>query len=956
MVSISTSALAAENGAYLEEQQRLYQKDPLLFDPHWRAFFELLNVEPPRPSSPPTVPVAEAPSLPSFQLNQAFDGQVEQLVHAYRSYGYLAARFDPFDDKEDVSPNETLSNETLSNETVSNKTTLPPMLQSAQYGLEPGPQLSASLVASHGLSDAPRIAFSELLQRLQQLYCGVVGYEYMGLENPDMESFIQEHIESTREHTPPSLEKKQHILHQLNRSELFERFLHQHYTGQKRFSLEGGETLIPMLHELIEEASGLGYSEFIIGMAHRGRLNVLANVLEKPYREIFSEFEEDSKLDAQGSGDVKYHKGFSTQRESEQGLTVKMTLCPNPSHLESVYPVVEGMARARCIQLGGSDNGAKASKQVLPIVLHGDGALAGQGVVYETLQMAHLKGYESGGTLHVVINNQIGFTTPPSQARSTRYCTDLARSFGIPVFHLNAEYPEECLFATHLALLLRHQFGCDVFLDLNCYRKYGHNETDEPAFTQPTQAQWIRKRPSIRDLYRQQLHKEGLDHTVIDLSEKHCEEALKQAFEQRKEKPDAPLSLTTPLSPTQHPSDTSSDTAVKKDQLLALAESCCRIPDAFQLHPKLQQLYKTRLQMARGELPCDWGMAELLAMAVILSEGVDVRLSGQDCARGTFSHRHALLVDQKNEQEYYPLAHIAPQGQTQGRFEVYNSPLSEYAVLGFEFGYSAANPEACVFWEAQFGDFANGGQIIIDQYIAAAEQKWGLSFDLILLLPHGYEGQGPEHSSARLERFLALCGNDNLYVTHPTTPSQLFHLLRRQQKSTFHKPLVLLTPKGLLRHPDCVSTIQEIAEGSFQEVLTEELVEGVETVETVETLVLCTGRFYYDLRAERAKRYPERPQEKMALIRVEQLYPLPTALQFILTRYTHVTRYVWAQEEPQNMGAWSYIEPCLRKLVPGREWDYVGRLRSASPAVGSYARHRLEHKQLMDALFVHKER
>lgn len=919
MASINQSAIAAENGAWIEEQERLYQKDPALLDPSWRAFFETSL------ASAVSAPSSPTPTSPVFldQSRASLDVKVQQLVNAYRTYGHLSVACDPMQAEAPV---------------------IPLVLQPAQYGLDESPLLDSALVDSCGLFEAPRIPFDELLKRLRQLYCGVTGFEYMGLGNPEIERFIQVQVESPNAHKPCSLEEKRNILHQLNRSELFERFLHRHYTGQKRFSLEGGETLIPMLHELIEEAGVLGYSEFIVGMAHRGRLNVLANVLEKSYREIFSEFEENSQemsssSDSSGSGDVKYHKGFTVERKTEHGSSIKIVLCSNPSHLESVYPVVEGSACARCVQLGG---GVEARKRVLPIVLHGDGALAGQGVVYETLQMAHLKGYDSGGTLHMVINNQIGFTTPPSQARSTRYCTDLARSFGIPVFHVNAEHPEECLFVTHLALLLRHHFGCDVFIDLNCYRKFGHNETDEPAFTQPVQASWIRQRPSIREIYREQLHAEGFDEEATDNLEKACEEALEEAFRLCKEPLKQPKKGKEKQVTPQHPEDTS----VSQERLLAIAEKCCRIPDGFHIHSKVQHLCKTRLQMAKGDIPCDWGMAEMLAMGVILSDGVDVRLSGQDCARGTFSHRHAMWVDQESEESYYPLAHIA---ETQGRFDVYNSSLSEYAVLAFEFGYSVAHPEACVFWEAQFGDFANGAQIIIDQYIAAAEQKWGLPFDLILLLPHGYEGQGPEHSSARLERFLALCGNDNLCVTYPTTPSQFFHLLRRQQQTTFHKPLVVMTPKGLLRNPDCVSTIQEIAEGTFKEIITEK------PVDTIETLVLCSGRFFYDIRAERTKRHEGQPQ-KIALVRIEQLYPLPASLQDVISQYPHVKRYVWAQEEPENMGAWSYIQPELRARTPGYEWEYVGRTRSASPAVGSYAKHRAQHEQLMDALFEPKKK
>lgn len=898
MTFVNRSALAAENSAWMEEQERLYKQDPALLDPSWRTFFETGSL-----ASSITSQAISHSSQDAHQSEILLDTQVKELVNAYRSYGHLVAHCNPMAQKTENYPD---------------------VLKTHTYtALD---ETSDRLVDAFGFFDAARVPFSQLIEKLKQIYCGVTGFEYMDCGNAEIEHFIQQQLERPSlpfNHTP---EEKLQILHQINRSELFERFLHRHYTGQKRFSLEGGETLIPLLYTLIEKASGIGYNEFIIGMAHRGRLNVLANVVGKPYQEIFAEFEEDPLRSPPGTGDVKYHKGFTVERKTDQGTSIKISLCPNPSHLESVYPVVEGIARARLVQLG---EWLITGKKVLPIVLHGDGALAGQGVVYETLQMAQLDGYQTGGTVHFVINNQIGFTTPPSQARSTRYCTDIARAFGVPVFHVNAEYPEECLFVTHLALFLRHTFGIDVFIDLNCYRKYGHNETDEPAFTQPAQAQWIRKRPSIRDLYRDQLHSEGVDPSLTEKAEKSCEEALEKAFQVRKEF--IPLSLVTA------PPESLMDTTVPQKQLLALTEMACQVPEGFLIHPKIAQLYKNRLQMAQGSMPCDWGMAEMLAMAVILSEGVDIRLTGQDCARGTFSHRHALWVDQEKEVFYYPLAHLSG---NQGRFDVYNSLLSEYASLGFEFGYSVASPEACVFWEAQFGDFANGAQIMIDQYIAAAEQKWGLNFDLILLLPHGYEGQGPEHSSARIERFLSLCGHDNMYVTHPTTPAQLFHLLRRQQKSTFHKPLIIFTPKGLLRHPECISNIDELAQGAFQEVIAEEPFNA-------EVLVVCSGRFYYDLRAEKAKR----EQNNIAFVRIEQLYPVPTLLSELLKRYKKAKRFVFAQEEPENMGAWSYMDQVLRAALPDKTWEFIGRKRSASPAVGSYAKHRLEHDQLMDALF-----
>lgn len=906
---LNSLSLGLENGAWIEAQEELYLKDPALLDPAWRQFFETLPTQKAisAPTASPTVP----PTVPTASLHTEealLDVKVKELIDAYRTYGHLAAHVNPMEESSPI----CFEQQPLK------------VLQYTTYGMT-SKDLETN-VPAHGFFETPKIPLKQLIEKLHNLYCVHIGFEYMHLGHPEVERFIQQHVEQTHSGSlaakTRSIEAKQEILQHLSRSEAFERFLHQNYTGQKRFSLEGGETLIPMLHELIDEASAIGYQEFVFGMAHRGRLNVLANVLEKSYEEIFSEFEEHSpKKSREGSGDVKYHKGFALTRKARSGATVALTLSANPSHLESVYPVVEGMARARCVHLGDT-------KHVLPIVLHGDGALAGQGVVYETLQMAHLEGYETGGTLHMVINNQIGFTTPPKQARCTRYCTDIARGFGIPVFHVNAEDPEKCLFVTQLALLLRHHFGTDVFIDLNCYRKYGHNEGDEPAFTQPLQAAWIKARPSIYALYKNRLHTEGLDLGAAEALEKKCAADLEASFARRSEAKATP-------GPSQLPAVQDDIAKVPQAQLLDLTEHCCQIPSGLRLHPKIEQVYKTRLEMAQGKHPCDWGMAEMLAFAAMVTEGTAVRLSGQDSARGTFSHRHAVWVDQQTQGTYYPLAHLS---DTQARFDVYNSLLSEYAALGFEFGYSVADQESCVLWEAQFGDFANGAQIIIDQYIAAASQKWDLSFDLILLLPHGYEGQGPEHSSARLERFLALCGNDNMFVTYPTTPAQFFHLLRRQQKAHVHRPLIVMTPKGLLRHPECTSSIQEIAEGCFQEILVEEI-----TKKTA-TLVLCTGRIFYDIAGERAKR----GTEDMALVRVEQLYPLPEAFLALLKTHKNIKRLVWAQEEPENMGAFRYM---LAKLADVCPLEYVGRPASASPAVGAHARHRLEHELLMDALF-----
>lgn len=779
---------------------------------------------------------------------------------------------------------------------------------------------------------------------LQETYCGTKGIEYMGFHSPELEKWLQNQIEPTRFKPNFSIEQKKKILNLLNKAELFETFLHTKYVGQKRFSLEGGETLIPILGEIIDKGATLGMDEFVIGMAHRGRLNVLTNILQKSFSMIFSEFEDyvDPNL-VEGAGDVKYHRGFSSTVTTEQGAAVRISVTANPSHLESVDPVVQGKVRAKQIQRGDVTR-----QKIVPIIIHGDASLAGQGVVYETMQFYQLEGYGTGGTLHIVINNQIGFTTLPYEYRSSRYCTDIAAAFGFPVFHVNAEDPEGCIFATQLALQVRHLFQCDVFIELNCYRKYGHNESDEPAFTQPLQYQLIRQRKSIREIYCDALVQQGVLEKEMALSlEEEFKKSLHYELEELKLKKEPSVAEAFGgvwkdyLKPSKQELMLPVNTAVDRAQLKEMSRRMCMIPDNLEVHKKIRKLIEDQQKMGEGVIPIDWAMGEHLAFGSLLWEGVPVRLSGQDCQRGTFTQRHAVWVDQKSGEKYFPLAHLK---ENQGRFDVLNSTLSEFAILGFEYGYSLAYPSALILWEAQFGDFANGGQVIFDQYLAATAQKWQRYSGLTVLLPHGYEGQGAEHSSARMERFLQLAAESNLQVVYPTTPAQYFHVLRRQVKRKIRIPLVVFTPKGLLRHPDCVSALDEFASGRFQEIL-----DDSRNHQEATRLLLCTGRIYYDLAQERSRRRADH----IALVRIEQLYPLHhDAFMQVLGKYTHIKEYYWVQEEPHNMGAFSYMYPILKELLPkDRLLQYVGRNRSAATATGSHKVHEKEHEQLMKMAF-----
>lgn len=911
--------IGISNIPLLEEMYQKYQKDASSVDSSWRTFFdEFTQQEVPKATPPPLleIPIKEIKELPKAKRDALNSIRIYLLIQAYRTYGHLMAHINPLEDQPPEEPQQ-LKLETLGFETSE---------------LE-------QLFPTHGLLEKPEAKLKEIIDVLRSIYCGTIGYEYMGCISPEFEQWMQQNIEPSRSRIPLTIEDKQLLLLHLSKSELLESFLHTKYVGQKRFSLEGGETLIPMIAAIIEKGSLTGVKEFILGMAHRGRLNVLSNILDKSYADVFAEFDETYVPSAEDkSGDVKYHKGFYSEKTTSKGQRVRLFLTPNPSHLESVDPVIEGQSRAKLVNNKDMTN----KETVLPLIIHGDAAVAGQGVVYETMQLSNLEGYGVGGTIHIVLNNYIGFTTLPKDLFSTRYCTDIAHTFGVPVFHVNAEDPEGCIFAIQLAVEIRQKFHSDVFVDLSCYRKYGHNEGDEPAFTQPIVYQKIKKKKTIREIYRDQLIQEGmLEKYLAQELETDFKQALNQAMKgikiSRENADEESLEIQSELF-------TPIPTGVPIKTLQLLAERFCKVPPNFHLNPKLENLLKDRLSMVQenSKKLVDWGMGETLAYASILWEGVGIRLTGQDTARGTFSHRHGLLVDQQDQKTYIPLANLK---EGQGNFQLYNSPLSEFAALGFEFGYSMFVGKGLVIWEAQFGDFSNGAQVIIDQYIAAAEQKWGQTSRLVLLLPHGYEGQGPEHSSARIERFLTLAGHENMWITNPTTPAQLFHLIRRQVKHPLAKPLIVFTPKGLLRHSACVSPIENFTTGSFQEIL-----DDTAPYKKIQKLAFCSGRIYYDLVEERVKH----KAEDIAFIRIEQLYPLnEEKLKELIQKYTGIKEYLWVQEEPINMGAWGYIHHHLRALLP-KELKCIARERSASPATGFHYVHKREHAELMNSVFSDK--
>jgi 2-oxoglutarate dehydrogenase E1 component len=934
---LDNSYLFGGNAPFIEDLYEKYLSNPQSISEEWREYFDRMQTLP----GSSTRDVAHAPVVESFvqrakagQLGgQARSLQAEQLtperlqvaalllVTAYRIAGSRWATVDPL--KRMPRPNI-------------------PELEPAYYDLSEADL--EQVVNSGSFMGLDRVSLRTLIQALRDTYCRNIGFEYMFISDRAQRQWIQERIEPVRATAQLSAEQRKRLLQKLTEAEHLERYLHTRYVGQKRFSLEGGESLIPSIDELIQRAGGNGVQEIVIGMAHRGRLNVLVNVLGKMPQDLFLEFEGKGAQELP-SGDVKYHNGFSSDITTAGG-PVHLSLAFNPSHLEIVNPVVEGSVRAR--QRRRDD---KTGDQVLPILVHGDAAFAAQGVVMETLNLSGTRGYGTGGTVHLIVNNQIGFTTSdPRDSRSTIYCTDVAKMVEAPIFHVNGDDPEAVLFVTQLAHDFRKQFHKDVVIDIVCYRKLGHNEQDEPFVTQPLMYKKITQHPGTRKLYADKLIAQGV------ISPDDPEQMIKKY----RETLDAGKQTVSPVlsnfkskfaidwAPFLNSKWTdAADTHVPLSELKRLSERVTAVPEGFKLHPTVARVIESRKQMADGKLPVDWGMAETLAYASLLSNGYDVRLSGQDSGRGTFAHRHAVLHDQDRERwdqgSYTPLQHIA---KDQGDFVVIDSVLSEEAVLGFEYGFSTAEPNALVIWEAQFGDFANGAQVVMDQFISSGETKWGRVCGLVQLLPHGYEGQGPEHSSARLERYLQLCAEHNMQVCVPSTAAQIFHLLRRQMLRPFRKPLVVMSPKSLLRKKEAASSIQDLANGSFQTVIPE--VDALEAKD-VKRVVACCGKVYYDLLASRR----EQRLDNIAIIRVEQLYPFPHK-QFAaeMKRYPNAAEVVWCQEEPQNQGAWYQTAHYFREnMREDQKLYYAGRPASASPAGGYMARHIGRQKALVEQAF-----
>ncbi|MGH0037252.1 MAG: 2-oxoglutarate dehydrogenase E1 component [Myxococcota bacterium] len=927
------------NAGLVEELRRQFEVDPDSVDPRWREVFNGHDREAAAPVRAPAPPPAQAPrpaeAAPetaspadtgeTVSLQQADKhARVLRLIHSYRARGHRIAKSDP----------------------LGGQSTYFPELDPAHYGFT-----QADLDRSYVAGDLPGGSVQtlrEILERLKATYCGTFGVEYTHVQDPGRKAWLQGVMEESQNIPRFEADTKRRILEKLSAAELFERFIHTKFLGQKRFSLEGAEGVIPLLDTVVEDAPSYGIREIVFGMAHRGRLNVLCNTLGKSYESIFSEFEDSPLLDSPfGSGDVKYHKGFSNDVRVSSGERVHLTLTSNPSHLEVVNPVVEGRAKAKQVR-AGDDEG----KTILPVILHGDAAFAGQGIVAETLNLSRLRGYSTGGTIHVIINNQIGFTTTPAEARSTLYCSDVAKMIQVPVFHVNGDDPEAVLHAVQLSMTYRQRYGDDVVIDMVCYRRHGHNEGDEPAFTQPLLYSKIRKRPSVRRLYADHLVKEG---TISSEEAEHIEEdqsrQLQQALQVIQTRPPGPDEPYEPRGPWTGFSRVrlgeDLDTAVPIERLAQIAEGLATVPAGFQVHRKLNTLLDRRRKSVADNAPLDWAMGEALAFGSLVMEGTPVRLSGQDSSRGTFSHRHAVLVDQETGEEYTPLDHLS---ETQARFEVYDSHLSEAGVLGFEYGYSLADPSTLTLWEAQFGDFVNGAQVIIDQFITSAHVKWQRMSGLVMLLPHGFEGQGPEHSSARIERFLQICAEDCLQVCNCTTPAQYFHLLRRQMRRTYRAPLVVFTPKSLLRLPAATSRPEELATGRFHPVLDDEL--ASRSPGDVRRVLMCSGKVYYDLLSEREARLGDAAGE-VALVRLEELYPWPgDRLGEVLRQYASADRAVWVQEEPANMGAWTFVRERIQDLLlPGEKLAYAGRIPAASPATGSMRIHKQEQAGLLEAAF-----
>lgn len=923
------SCLYSGNAAFIEGLYESFLADPASVTPEWRAYFEALVSGGERPDSPhgPTIArmleiAARSPSATAVQANVGVpdDGKqvaVLQLINSYRFMGHRQARLDP-----------------LSQHTRPQVPELDPRF----HGLGAEDMQRRFYIGSLQGLDVQQVPLQQIIDIVSGTYCGTIGAEYMHIVETAQKRWIQQRLEPILGRPRFSSDKKRWLLDRLVAAGALEEYLHRKYVGQKRFSLEGGESAIPLLDQVMEDAGRHGVKEVVVGMAHRGRLNVLVNIVGKHPSKLFDEFEGRSR--EARLGDVKYHLGYSSDIETSHG-PVHVTLAFNPSHLEIIDPVVEGSVRARQDRRGDIER-----NQVLPVLIHGDAAFAGQGVVMETFNLSQTRGYTTGGTVHVILNNQIGFTTSdPLDSRSTLYCTDVAKMVQAPIFHVNGDDPEAVALVAQIALDFRMEFNKDVVIDLVCYRKHGHSEADEPAATQPIMYQHIRRHPGVRKLYAERLVGEGV---ITAETLEQMTQAYVSALENNivVSRPYANVHDTRYLINYEPYRNTHwrepCPTSIDLPQVVELTARMTEYPGKFELHRAVKKVVEDRRRMAEGEMPLDWGYTETLAYAALLRDGHPVRISGQDSARGTFFHRHAVLHDQKSGDTFLPLQNIAPD---QASFLVINSTLSEEAVLGFEYGYASAEPRSLVIWEAQFGDFANGAQVVIDQFIASCEEKWGRFCGLTMLLPHGYDGQGPEHSSARLERFLQLCAEDNMQVVYPTTPAQMFHMIRRQVMRPHRKPLVVMSPKALLRHRLSVSSLDDIVHGSFQPVIGE--IDRLDP-EKVSRLLICSGKIYFDLLESRR----EQGIDDVAIVRIEQLYPFPREeVQAAAALFPRVREFVWVQEEPRNQGAWTVMlsKRHLGGCFPGDlPLLCVARPYSASPAVGYHALHVKQQQEVVD--------
>ena len=905
-----TSIASRWNADLIDQNFEAWLSNPDSLESEWRAFFEGFELAQSNGNSH-----AGQASDDSQKETASKQARVIGAIYAFRSIGHTIAEFNPLNREAPFNPRLTLE----------------------RLGFEES-DLDRTFHTGNYLNGV-EMTVRELLDRLKKTYCSTIGVEYLHIQETSRRRWLQARIEPECFVPRFTKEQKERILRTIIHAEDFENFLQTRYVGQKRFSLEGGETLIACLESIFERCNKNKVEEIVMGMAHRGRLNVLANFLGKSLDYIFREFSENYiPEDVDGDGDVKYHLGFITKRKATDDNEVEIRLAANPSHLEAVNPVVEGKARARQRIIGDLER-----KRVLPVLIHGDAAIAGQGIVSEVFNFSQLKGYRTGGTIHIVINNQIGFTTNPDEARSSRYCTDVAKIVEAPIFHVNGNDPLATIAAVEAAFDYRQTFGSDVVIDMYCWRKHGHNEGDEPAFTQPTLYKKISSMKPIGSSFGDRLVASGeFTEDEINAIKKEYDERLNAAYEiaKEKDKPNGNL-LSESTSKKQPPySFEDVDTRVEKEQLKYIAERLVQLPEGFNANKKIIRQLNTKIKAFNDNKGIDWGMAEALAFGSLLMEGTPVRLSGQDSERGTFSHRHSVLYDNETRESYVPLLDLK---EDQAQFCVHNSLLSEAAVLGFDFGYSVDYPKMLSIWEAQFGDFVNGAQVIIDQFLTSSESKWGVSSGLVMLLPHGYEGQGPEHSSARLERFLQACAENNIQVCNLTTPAQYFHILRRQMKREYNKPLIIMAPKSLLRHKNCISKVEDFTNSTFSSILDDETVNK----KSAERIIFCSGKVYYDLTEYRSSK----EIKDTAIVRIEQFYPLNSELlKGIRSKYPKAKDIVWCQEEPKNMGGWTFIAPRIMETIEQMP-RYAGRDEAASPAVGSLAMHKYEQTGLVEAAF-----